>query len=59
MVRQVGMSFDRLKSDLRFDQSEMAIDAARRSQGIVLTSPWLVEDDVAQGSLVQLFPMSC
>lgn len=53
---QVGMSFDRLKSDLRFDQSEMAIDAARRSQGIVLTSPWLVEDDVAQGSLVQLFP---
>lgn len=53
---QVGMSFDRLKSDLRFDQSEMAIDAARRSQGIVLTSHWLVEDDVAQGSLVQLFP---
>ncbi|NBF12609.1 LysR substrate-binding domain-containing protein [Pseudomonas sp. Fl4BN1] len=53
---QVGLSFDGMTSDLRFDQSEMAIDAARRGQGLVLTSPWLVEDDVERGSLVQLFP---
>lgn len=40
---------------MRFDQSELAIDAARRGQGVVLTSPWLVEDDVQQGRLIRLF----
>lgn len=54
-LAQVGLSFDGMTSDLRFDQSEMAIDAARRGQGLVLTSPWLVEDDVQRGSLIQLF----
>ena len=43
---------------LSFDQSEMAIDAARRGQGVVLTSPWLVEDDLEHGRLVQLFTQS-
>lgn len=52
----VGMSFDGMGRGLRFDQSELAIDAARRSQGLVLTSPWLVEDDLELGKLVQLFP---
>jgi len=52
----VGLSFDGMTSDLRFDQSEMAIDAARRGQGLVLTSPWLVEDDVERGNLMQPFP---
>lgn len=42
-------------SGLRFDQSELAIDAARRGQGLVLTSPWLIEEDVECGRLVQLF----
>lgn len=54
-LAEVGLSFDGMTSDLRFDQSEMAIDAARRSQGLVLTSPWLVEDDLERGSLIQLF----
>ena len=56
MVGAVGMSFDGMTSDLRFEQSEMAIDAARRGQGVVLTSPWLVEDDLERGSLIELFP---
>ena len=55
-LAQVGLSFYDMTSDLRFDQSEMAIEAARRAQGLVLTSPWLVEDDVESGSLMQLFP---
>ena len=55
-LTQAGMSFDGTMTDLRFDQSEMTIDAARRSQGLVLTSPWLVEDDLERGSLVQMFP---
>ncbi|WP_434694611.1 LysR substrate-binding domain-containing protein [Pseudomonas sp. Z1-14] len=48
----VGMSPDNFSSSLKFDQSELAIDAARRDQGLVLTSPWLVEDDMEQGLLV-------
>lgn len=48
----------RLGNSLRFDRSELAIDAARRSQGLVLTSPWLVEDDIEQGRLVQAFTRS-
>jgi LysR family glycine cleavage system transcriptional activator len=54
-LAQVGLSFDGMTSHLRFDQSEMAIDAARRSQGLVLTSPWLVEEDLDKSHLVQLF----
>ncbi|WP_426205058.1 LysR substrate-binding domain-containing protein [Pseudomonas sp. TWP3-1] len=55
-LAQVGLSFDGMTSHLRFDQSETAIDAARRSQGLVLTSPWLVEEDLNENNLVQLFP---
>lgn len=52
----MGMSFDGMARGLRFDQSELAIVAASRGQGLALTSPWLVEDDVAKGRLIQLFP---
>lgn len=55
-LAQAGLSFDGMGRSLRFDQSELAIDAARRSQGLVLTSPWLVEDDLELGRLIQLFP---
>ncbi|WP_254074847.1 LysR substrate-binding domain-containing protein [Pseudomonas graminis] len=51
-LSSVGMYPDSFSSSLRFDQSELAIDAARRDQGLVLTSPWLVEEDVQRGLLV-------
>ena len=51
----VGMSPDSFSSSLTFDQSELAIDAARRDQGLVLTSPWLVEEDVQRGFLIPVF----
>jgi LysR family glycine cleavage system transcriptional activator len=51
----VGMSADSFSSSLKFDQSELAIDAARRDQGLVLTSPWLVEENVQRGLLVSVF----
>ena len=41
---------------LHFDQSLVAIEAAKRSQGVVLTSPWLVEDERESGALVEPFP---
>lgn len=40
---------------IQFDQSLMAIEAAVRAQGVVLTSPILVESELAQGSLVEPF----
>ncbi|NWF07141.1 hypothetical protein HX810_05605 [Pseudomonas salomonii] len=49
------MSPDSFSSSLKFDQSELAIDAARRDQSLVLTSPWLVEEDVQLGFLVLVF----
>ena len=54
-LAQSDVTFGAQVSGLSFDQSEMAIDAARRGQGVVLTSPWLVEDDLAHGRLLQLF----
>ena len=54
-LSSVAMSADRFSSSLRFDQSELAIGAARRDQGLVLTSPWLVEEDVQLGLLVPVF----
>ncbi|MFK0310717.1 LysR substrate-binding domain-containing protein [Pseudomonas sp. NPDC090233] len=57
-LAQVGMSFEGMSSGLRFDQAGMAIAAARRSQGLVLTSPWLVEEELEAGTLLQLFPDS-
>lgn len=38
-----------------FDQSLMAIEAAKRGQGLVLTSAILVEDELANGTLIELF----
>lgn len=54
-LAEAGASIADAAGGLHFDQSELAIEAARRDQGLVLTSPWLVEDDVEQGKLVQLF----
>jgi len=40
---------------IQFDQSLMAIEAAVRAQGVVLTSPILVEAELAAGALVDPF----
>lgn len=40
---------------IHFDQSLMAIEAARQGQGLVMTSPHLVEAELADGSLVEPF----
>lgn len=40
---------------IHFDQSLMAIEAAVRAQGLVLTSPILVEAELAEGGLVEVF----
>lgn len=40
---------------IQFDQSLMAIEAAVHAQGLVLTSPLLVEAELAQRSLVEPF----
>ncbi len=40
---------------ISFDQSLMAIDAAVRAQGVVLTSPMLVEAELARGELIEPF----
>ncbi|WP_256350257.1 LysR substrate-binding domain-containing protein [Pseudomonas sp. P7759] len=54
-LTQVGLGNTEVGTGIRFDQPELAIDAARRGQGLVLTSPWLVEDALEQGQLVQVF----
>ena len=40
---------------IRFDQGVMAIEAAKQGQGLVLTSPLLVEEELAQGGLYAPF----
>ncbi len=40
---------------IHFDQSLMAIDAAVRGQGVVLTSPLLTEAEVHEGTLIEPF----
>ncbi|WP_341959028.1 LysR substrate-binding domain-containing protein [Pseudomonas sp. RC10] len=40
---------------IHFDQSLMAIEAARRNQGVVITSEWLTQEEVASGVLVEPF----
>lgn len=57
-LANVGVTSSILPAGIRFDQSELAIAAARGGQGLVLTSPWLVEEDVEHGRLIQLFPHS-
>jgi LysR family transcriptional regulator, glycine cleavage system transcriptional activator len=41
---------------MQFDQGLIAIETAKRGQGVVLTSPRLIEDDLASGALVEPFP---
>ncbi|MEB0079156.1 LysR substrate-binding domain-containing protein [Pseudomonas sp. CCI3.2] len=40
---------------IHFDQSLMAIEAARHDQGVVLTSPMLTEEEVSSGALIEPF----
>jgi LysR family glycine cleavage system transcriptional activator len=40
---------------IHFDQSLMAIEAARRHQGMVITSQWLTEEEMASGMLIEPF----
>jgi LysR family transcriptional regulator, glycine cleavage system transcriptional activator len=40
---------------VQFDQSLMAIDAAVRAQGVVLTTPLLIEAELARGDLIDPF----
>jgi LysR family glycine cleavage system transcriptional activator len=41
---------------MQFDQSLLAIEAAVRGQGVVLTSALLTEAEIASGSLIEPFP---
>lgn len=40
---------------MHFDQGLLAIEAARQGQGLVMTSPLLTEEEVAEGSLIEPF----
>ncbi|WP_114196166.1 LysR substrate-binding domain-containing protein [Edaphovirga cremea] len=42
---------------ISFDQSLLAIEAAKRQQGVVLTSRLLVEEELQQGTLIELFDL--
>jgi LysR family transcriptional regulator, glycine cleavage system transcriptional activator len=42
--------------NIRFNQTALAIDAAIAGQGLALTNLCFVEDDIASGRLVRLFP---
>ncbi len=41
--------------NIRFNQTALALEAARGGQGLALASEFLVEDDIAGGHLVRLF----
>jgi len=43
---------------LRFNQTALALEAAINGQGIALTSPYFVRNDLASGRLVPAFPQS-
>jgi LysR family glycine cleavage system transcriptional activator len=51
----IGDEQGRAISGIHFDQSLMAIEAARRNQGVVITSEWLTQEEVASGVLVEPF----
>ncbi|WP_310631874.1 LysR substrate-binding domain-containing protein [Paraburkholderia sp.] len=57
LTRFSGLDGARIETiaGIRFDQSLMAIDAAVRAQGVVLTSPLLVEAELARGELIEPF----
>lgn len=42
-------------SGIHFDQTLLAIEAAKAGQGVMITDPLLLESELAQGELVQLF----
>ncbi len=42
--------------NIRFNQTSLGIEAAIAGQGLALTSLFFVEDDLASGRLVRLFP---
>lgn len=52
-----GMGEEQVRkiAGIHFDQSLMAIEAARRHQGVVITSEWLTQEEVASGVLVEPF----
>lgn len=41
---------------IHFDQGLVAIEAAKRGQGVILASPLLTESEVADGSLIEALP---
>jgi len=57
LTRHSGMSPEQIAemAGIHFDQSLMAIEAARHDQGVVLTSPMLTEEEVASGVLIEPF----
>jgi LysR family glycine cleavage system transcriptional activator len=52
---QIGEEEARKIPGIHFDQSLMAIEAARRNQGVVITSEWLTQEEVASGALIEPF----
>lgn len=40
---------------IHFNQSMMAIEASKQGQGVVMAGPLLVEDEIANGMLIELF----
>lgn len=40
---------------IHFDQAIVAIEAAKQGQGVVMTCPFLVEEELAQGTLIEPF----
>jgi LysR family glycine cleavage system transcriptional activator len=57
LARFSGMTQGQLSSitAIHFDQSLMAIEAARHDQGVVLTSPMLTEEEIMRGELIEPF----
>lgn len=51
----IGEEEGRRIPGIHFDQSLMAIEAARRHQGVVITSEWLTQEEVASGVLIEHF----
>lgn len=51
----IGEDAGRRIPGIHFDQSLMAIEAARRHQGAVITSEWLTQEEVASGVLIEPF----
>lgn len=51
----IGEEEGRRIPGIHFDQSLMAVEAARRHQGLVITSEWLTQEEVASGVLIEPF----